>query len=270
MKQTKRDLWLRLNRYNFEHLVPSGLLDHITELFGGTGASTKAFADKLSRKLGWSNQFARRAIAEYKKFVYLGVTGDFTVTPSKVIDQVWHQHQLFNRAYREFCSAVLGRHFDHYPELVPNDNQTGVFQAQYLETLDLYRREFNMEPPEDIWSVPKFKGKEVKRSGFESRKKGKDESFACTDSDTPLYMLFDGFTSENQTHQEFEGGGGGQYGGAGASSSWDDSSQGASPGYDAATDSGGHDSGGGDAGGGDSGGSSCGGSGCSSGCGGGD
>ena len=64
---------------------------------------------------------------------------DFSVTPPKVIDQVWHEHLLFSRAYREFCHEVLSREFDHNPELVETDDQTQAFQAQYAATLALYQ-----------------------------------------------------------------------------------------------------------------------------------
>src|SRR6476661_5465639 len=99
----KKDLWLRLKHYHFEHLVPPHLSDHVMACFGGHDAATHAFASKLSRKLGWTSRFARRAIEEYRKFLYLGSVAEFGVTPSKVIDQVWHEHLLFTKAYHEFC-----------------------------------------------------------------------------------------------------------------------------------------------------------------------
>src|SRR5262249_16118250 len=139
---SKRDLWLRLKHYHFDHLVPPHLLDHVQAMFGGTDSSTQAFADKLARKLKWNEAFALAAIDEYKKFVYLGVVADFPVTPPKVLDQVWHEHLLFSRAYREFCASVLKRDFDHTPELVPVDEQTAAFSAQYQATRDLYKTEF--------------------------------------------------------------------------------------------------------------------------------
>ena len=45
----------------------------MTEAFGVEDASTKAFADKIARKLEWKHRFALRAIREYKKFIYPGV-----------------------------------------------------------------------------------------------------------------------------------------------------------------------------------------------------
>ncbi len=82
----KRELWLRLRQYHFADIVPTDLWNHVTAAFGGVDASTRAFASKIARKHNWTTRFALRAINEYRKFVYLGVTSDFIVTPSKVID----------------------------------------------------------------------------------------------------------------------------------------------------------------------------------------
>ena len=105
----KKELWIRLRDYHFDNLVPPHLTDRVAAVFGGVDAPTQAFASKLSRKHGWTARFARHAIREYKKFVYLGVTNTIKVTPSKVIDVVWHEHLLFSRPYREFCDDVLER-----------------------------------------------------------------------------------------------------------------------------------------------------------------
>ena len=254
--ESKKDLWLRIRNYQFNDLVPPHLMDHVTAMFGRTDASTKAFASKLARKLGWTNAFALRAIEEYRKFVYLGMVSDFAVTPPRVIDQVWHEHLLFSRAYREFCASVLHRDFDHNPELVPTDAQTGTFSAQYEATLNLYALEFNVEPPHDIWGKPKFAYALVPKGRKKPRKKdsadsGYDDS--SSGGDAPLFTLFDGSDTYGSADSMSEFGGGGGFSGGGGESSWGDSA-------DSSSDSGS---------GGDSGGSDGGGSGCSSGCGGG-
>jgi len=247
----KKELWLRLKSYHFDDLVPASLWDHIQGKFGGTNASTKAFANKLARKLGWSYAFSLRAIHEYKKFVYLGVTSDFVVTPSQVIDQVWHQHLLFSKAYRKFCQEVIEYNFDHSPELVFADDQTGVYNAQYLDTLELYEKEFGMGLPSDIWGEPKFVERGKTAYSYRSRKKTTviadgDGRSGTYYSDTPLCDFFD--TSNGESFAEFGGFEGGDSGGGGAGGSWGDG--------DSSSDSSGSDSG------------SC--SSCSSGCGGGD
>ena len=253
MTKTKRDLWVSLHQYHFQHLVAPGLLGQVTALFGGADASAKAFANKLARKLGWTTDFALRSISEYKKFVFLGVVGDFNVTPSKVIDQVWHEHLLFTQAYPKFCDEVLGHYFHHNPELVADDSQTGVFQAQYHATLDLYRQEFNAEPPADIWNTPKFDKDALKKTQHPSRKRRADNSYGSSyGSDAPLWTHFSDSHSDGSGLAGF---GGGESGGGGASAFWTESTSSAeadSNSSDSSSDSGG-DSG----------------SSCSSGCGGG-
>ncbi|MCW3110842.1 MAG: hypothetical protein JWQ09_5348 [Segetibacter sp.] len=252
----KKELWLKLKSYHFDHVVPLNLWTHITAVFGGTEPSSKAFASKIARKSGWTKMFALNALSEYKKFVYLGVVSDFPVTPSKIIDQVWHEHLLFSKAYRQFCTDVIDYTFDHNPELIPMTDQTGNFNLQYLDTVALYKMEFGIDPPADIWSVPKFDQKKVEATGsFEVNKK-KNNPTIDTYFDAPLVSFFDISQQGDSSYgsfPEFSGFEGGEFGGAGAVGSWDstvdlDSSSNSS------SDSGGSD----------------GGSGCSSGCGGGD
>jgi hypothetical protein len=209
----------------------------ITATFGGKNASEKAFADKLSRKLDWDREFALKAIWEYKKFIFLGVISDFSVTPSKIIDQVWHEHLLFTAGYRSFCTDVIEYNFEHHPELVPVDSQTEAFEAQYFRTIDLYEREFGSEPPAEIWYTTKFKVKRKREDGTDT------SSSSVLDSGVPLIDSFPDIDSDGFDY------GGGEFGGGGSSGGWDDSGGGSSDG--------------------DSGGSSDGGSSCSSSCGGG-
>ena len=261
----KKELWLRLKAYHFENLVPKHLWEDVLSAFKGTDPSTMAFAGKLARKLGWTRTQSLRAIEEYKKFVYLGIVSDFVVTPPKVIDQVWHEHLLFTRGYREFCRDVIQRDFDHHPELLPTTQQTILYEAQYDATLALYRVEFHVAPPGDIWGTPKFTpaAKVAKRSTVK-RSTGDDTSSTyASGEDAPLYLLFtSGAGSDAGSMPEFGGGGG--FSGGGSSGDW---GSGDSSGGHGGDSSGGGSGGGSDAG--SDGGSDGGGSGCSSGCGGG-
>ncbi len=268
---SKKELWLRLRNYHFDHLVPPQLMDALRATFEGSDSYTQAFADKLARKLHWSRPFAMRAIGEYKKFLYLGLVADFPVTPPKVIDQVWHEHLLFSRGYREFCDQVLGREFDHHPELVPVDEQTARFQAQYDATLALYQTEFDSEPPAAFWGTPKCTV--VSGADMAKLRRSRDDGGAAllvSGSSAPLFAQFDG-TGGGGSHgamPEFghggsggsSGGGGGEWGGLGDGHAGADSTSSHGGGH------GGGDGGGSDSG--SSGGGDGGGSGCSSGCGG--
>lgn len=249
---TKKQLWTNLRNYHFDHLAETHLWDHIRAQFGGMDAFTKAFACKISRKLGWSRKFALKAIWEYKKFVYLGVVSDFSVTPPQVIDKVWHEHLLFSRGYRDFCAEVIEYHFDHNPELIPADEQTETFNAQYQDTLELYRKEFGIDPPEEIWGKPKFDTTLVMAEGLSTRKKQNSNSAGYWEG-SPLHTEFSiDVDAHENSFPEFTDFGGGDGGGGGAGGSWDS----------------GDGDGNGSSDGGSDGGSSCS-SGCS-GCGGGD
>jgi len=267
LKKNKKELWESIRAYHFDNLVPVHLMDCVREMFGGSDHSTRAFASKLNRKLGWKTEFALRAIAEYKKYVYLGVTSTKNVTPSKVIDQVWHEHQLFTKAYREFCRETIGKDFDHTPELVPIPEQTLLFNQQYLETIALYRAEFNVEPPAEVWAIPKFD-----RSLLKTKSSVEDRRIAGT-NDSPLYLLVDSVTDGVEPSSSFHGFGGGTSGGAGATDKWSAPSHESTHSHsDAAHGGHGTDAGHGDSGGGSDGsggGSDGGGSSCSSSCGGG-
>lgn len=232
----KKELWLRLCRYHFDHLVPAHLWDLVVEKFGGRDASTKAFADKLARKLDWNRRFALFAIWEYKKFAFLGVTADFSVTPSKIIDQVWHEHLLFSHGYRQFCEEVIEYDFTHNPELIPADDQTEVFQAQYEATIALYEREFGAEPPAEIWGVTKFSDQERTAAKPVRKRQPAYVSFDGDGSDT-LVTLFSGDGGSNDSSSSFDFGGG-EFGGGGASGSWGDSSDSSDGSSDGGSDGG--------------------------------
>jgi hypothetical protein len=228
----KKDLWLRLKAYHFDHIVSPGLWEHITARFGGTDASVKAFAGKIAKKHGWKNHFAGKAITEYKKFIYLGIINDSQVTPPKIIDVVWHEHLLFSKAYRDFCNDVIEQNFDHHPELIPVADQTDRFNAQYFDTMELYKAEFGVEPPPDIWGTTKFDKEKSDRARNQTRKKRNSNSVDGNSymDDAPLYTYFESNGESSQSHTDFTEFGGGDSGGGGASSDWGDSSGGDSGG----------------------------------------
>ena len=112
---------------------------------------------------------------------------------------------------------VLGRDFDHNPELVPTDAQTGVFSAQYDATLRLYVSEFNVRPPADIWGTPKFDiALVIGRHGPAAI------VYEVAVDDAPLFACFDGTDGGPYADAMAEFGGGGGFSGGGGESSWGD------------------------------------------------
>ena len=108
------------------------------------------FSARLARDNGWSADFARLALEEYKKFCFLAVHAGHPVTPSDQVDQVWHLHLLYSRHYWEaLCRDTLETPLHHGP------TQGGAaegrkFHDWYEATLASYRRYFG-EPPRDLW-----------------------------------------------------------------------------------------------------------------------
>lgn len=109
------------------------------------------FSGRLARENGWSRDFAERAVGEYKRFVYLAVRAGHPVTPSEVVDEVWHLHLCHTRSYwDELCAGILGRPLHHDPT-EGGASEDRKFRNWYSRTLESYREVFNEDAPADIW-----------------------------------------------------------------------------------------------------------------------
>ena len=128
-------LWQKLKEYDFDRI-------------GGS----LTFPAKLARDAQWSKAFTRRAIEEYRRFIYLTQVSDGEATPSAVVDLVWHMHLTYTREYwHGLCEGVLGRPLHHDPCLGEEENPR--YEAQYDATCELYTEEFG-DPPGDMWPSP--------------------------------------------------------------------------------------------------------------------
>jgi uncharacterized protein (TIGR04222 family) len=117
----------------------------------GPPSAELQFLDRLRRETGWSAAFASRAIAEYRRFVYLAVSAGHAVTPSDEVDQVWHLHLLYTREYWEhFCPKVLGCALHHGPTK-GGVAENARFSNDYALTLKSYVTHFDQQPPADLW-----------------------------------------------------------------------------------------------------------------------
>jgi uncharacterized protein (TIGR04222 family) len=124
-------LWRRILAYD---------LDHPESEYG--------FSTRLAKENYWTKNFTEKAISEYKKFMYLAATSDQMVSPSEVIDVVWHEHLIFTQSYREFC-ALLGKQIQHVPS-THNKEDLEKFRSAKVRTRKLYIKAFG-EQPKDIW-----------------------------------------------------------------------------------------------------------------------
>lgn len=106
------------------------------------------FSLRLAKENFWTEDFTERAILEYKKFMYLASVSDLMVSPSEVIDQVWHQHLIFTQSYQKFCD-LLEKQVQHVPS-THNKEEFEKFKQARQRTRALYKENFG-EPPADIW-----------------------------------------------------------------------------------------------------------------------
>ena len=72
------------------------------------------------------------------------------MTPSEIVDEVWHQHLIYSRDYWDvWCREILRAPLHHDPTPGgPQAQQT--YRRQYAETLALHERLFGPPSP-DLW-----------------------------------------------------------------------------------------------------------------------
>ncbi|MCU0736684.1 MAG: hypothetical protein MUF20_14420, partial [Methylotetracoccus sp.] len=109
------------------------------------------FSARLARENGWSQDFARRVIEEYKRFLFLVSVSDHMLTPSEAVDEAWHLHLVYSQSYWEdLCGKVLERPLHHQPTN-GGQAQAAHFRDCYERTLDAYEDWFSIPAPKDIW-----------------------------------------------------------------------------------------------------------------------
>ena len=110
--------------------------------------SEYGFSTRLAKENSWTKNFTEQAILEYKKFMYLAATANAMVSPSEIVDIVWHQHLIFTQSYKEFC-ALLGKTIQHIPS-THNRAEFEKFNQAKERTRNLYEHSFG-EQPTEIW-----------------------------------------------------------------------------------------------------------------------
>jgi uncharacterized membrane protein YgcG len=103
---------------------------------------------RLARENYWTKKFTESAILEYKKFMYLAGTSEFMVSPSEIVDAVWHQHLIFTQSYTDFCN-IIGKQIQHVPS-THNKEEFDKFRQAKERTRRLYEANFGEELKE-IW-----------------------------------------------------------------------------------------------------------------------
>jgi hypothetical protein len=127
-------LWRRLEAFRFDE-----------------AETALPFAARLARDNCWPKRRAERAIAEYRRFLYLACTAGHEVTPSPDVDAVWHLHLVYTRSYwNDLCGEVLQRSLHHGPTR-GGSSEGRRYRSAYERTLESYRTAFGTIPPSHIW-----------------------------------------------------------------------------------------------------------------------
>lgn len=129
--------------------------------------SEYGFSTRLANENFWTKEFTDQAILEYKKFMYLASTSDFMVSPSEIIDIVWHQHLIFTQSYQVFCN-ILGKQIQHIPS-THNKEDFEKFRQAKERTIKFYEKDFGKQP-NNIWGYDgMFESLNLEKAKFKLR-----------------------------------------------------------------------------------------------------
>jgi len=120
-----------------------------------------SFSVRLADENKWTIYFTEQAILEYKRFMYLAATAEEMVSPSEIVDIVWHQHLIFTKSYQSL-GKILDKKIEHIPS-THNTSQKETFVRAKQRTTQLYEVNFGKQPiefwtyvnMEDSFDIPK-------------------------------------------------------------------------------------------------------------------
>ncbi|KIT17702.1 glycine-rich domain-containing protein [Jannaschia aquimarina] len=107
-----------------------------------------SFVDQLRAKYDLKPETAKRAVLDYKRFLYLSALDRGRCVPSRAVDEVWHLHLQHTRDYWERLvpNALAGKPVHHNP-----GGAGDAHAADFDETIARYEREFGEAPPRGFW-----------------------------------------------------------------------------------------------------------------------
>jgi hypothetical protein len=112
-----------------------------------------SFSMKLGWEYRWTQVYTIRAIQEYKKFIFLAAVAKHIVSPSVIVDRVWHHHLLFTHSYwDDLCGKIIKKPLHHTLGFGGKKEAMKNYHL-YEQTLETYQTYFG-NPPDDIWESP--------------------------------------------------------------------------------------------------------------------
>lgn len=84
---------------------------------------------------GWTRDIADLAEGLYKQFLKLNLLySTKSIVPTRLIDEMWHQHILDTRAYDADCQRIFGYKLHHFPYFGLRDEQDAQDLADSFAT----------------------------------------------------------------------------------------------------------------------------------------
>lgn len=104
---------------------------------------------RLAEKLEFTQEDAGLLFADTKRFLFLSHVSKESLSPTKMIDEGWHNFILYTIDYANFCQANFG-HFIHH---IPTNPLSIKKPAKIKDTLVLAKNEFGVLSK--FWTVAK-------------------------------------------------------------------------------------------------------------------
>ncbi len=102
--------------------------------------------DRLVKIERWSRVEAEETVKQYRNYLFLRKKyPDYSLPPSKDIDEAWHAHILHTQEYRSFCKQAFSEKEDQYLDHHPHTTKAGTtnkLNQLFEQTQNLYRKEF--------------------------------------------------------------------------------------------------------------------------------
>ena len=106
---------------------------------------TPLLVKKINELSSLSDGDVDLALIELLKFLNLIGTVNRRLSPSQIIDTVWHEFILFTKQYIQFCEKHWGRVIHHEPS-------ESASTALYFQTLEEYEELYG-KGPEKYWPL---------------------------------------------------------------------------------------------------------------------
>jgi len=92
---------------------------------------------------GWTREKVEQVDELYRRFLFLSVTRDEPIVPTRDIDKFWHAHILDTRKYADDCERTFGFFLHHFPYFgMRGAADASALQEAFERTKQIYRDEF--------------------------------------------------------------------------------------------------------------------------------